>query len=235
MMNPEGPSGSAGPSSNNGNGNGAPGVTISGAPATGFPAPSYGSSGSGATAGSSSYLSATPAAGQPYAAQINHAAAGQTPSGEPLTASSSEQLFAATRAYERRFQAFLDSTVPYSTKRWGFTAGALVVFMLRIVLSHGWYIVCYGLFIYLLNLFLAFLTPKFDPSLDDDLAAQDVEEGEPGLPTSAGASKGGLFGGRGSSSNGGGGGLMSGVFGGPQPEDEFRPFIRRLPEFKVSV
>lgn len=31
---------------------------------------------------------------------------------------------------------------------------------------QGWYIVTYGLFIYHLNLFLAFLTPKMDPSLD---------------------------------------------------------------------
>lgn len=92
-----------------------------------------------------------------------------------------------------------------------------------------WYVgasadaVCYALFIYLLNLFLAFLTPKFDPALESDLAAQDVEEGEPGLPTSA----------RAAASSGG---LMSSVFHPSQQDgdqDEFRPFIRRLPEFKV--
>jgi hypothetical protein len=33
-----------------------------------------------------------------------------------------------------------------------------------------------------LNLFLAFLQPKFDPSIQQDLAAEDVEEGAPGLP-----------------------------------------------------
>jgi hypothetical protein len=33
-----------------------------------------------------------------------------------------------------------------------------------------------------LNLFLAFLQPKFDPSMQQDLAAEDVEEGAPGLP-----------------------------------------------------
>jgi hypothetical protein len=91
-------------------------------------------------------------------------------------------------------------------------------------------IVCYALFIYLLNLFLAFLQPKFDPSLDADLAEQDVEEGEPGLPTSSAAY------GKSGKANGSGG-LMSGVFGqnggGAQQEDEFKPFIRRLPEFKV--
>jgi len=87
--------------------------------------------------------------------------------------------------------------------------------------------VCYALFIYLLNLFLAFLQPKFDPSINEDLAEQDMEDGEPGLPTSASAAS--------FPRGGGGGGLMSGMFGATQPEEEFRPFIRRLPEFKVSV
>jgi len=77
--------------------------------------------------------------------------------------------------------------------------------MLRIVLSQGWYIVCYGLAIYLLNLLLAFLQPKFDPSLQDDLLADEIEEGgseqnAPVLPS--------------------------------QRDDEFRPFVRRLPEWQ---
>lgn len=51
-----------------------------------------------------------------------------------------------------------------------------------------------------MNLFLAFLTPKFDPALEDSLDnGGDAGEG-PSLP-------------------------MKG-------NDEFRPFIRRLPEFK---
>jgi Rer1 family len=70
--------------------------------------------------------------------------------------------------------------------------------MLRILLAQGWYIgishihtwpssrvlllipVCYSLGIYLLNLFLAFLTPKFDPSLEQELLDQDSEEGNSG-------------------------------------------------------
>ena len=34
--------------------------------------------------------------------------------------------------------------------------------------SQGWYIVTYALAIYLLNLFIAFLSPKFDPAVEDD-------------------------------------------------------------------
>ena len=57
----------------------------------------------------------------------------------------------------------------------------------------------YTLGIYLLNLFLAFLTPKFDPSLTQDEGLEDGDAGN-SLPT--------------------------------KKDDEFRPFIRRLPEFK---
>jgi hypothetical protein len=58
--------------------------------------------------------------------------------------------------------------------------------------------------IYLLNLLLAFLQPKFDPSLQEDLLADEIEGGgeaeESPLPS--------------------------------QRDDEFRPFVRRLPEWQ---
>jgi hypothetical protein len=59
--------------------------------------------------------------------------------------------------------------------------------------------VAYSLGIYLLNLFLAFLQPKFDPS--NEVIDNEMEDGAAGgLPT--------------------------------KQDEEFRPFIRRLPEFK---
>ena len=89
--------------------------------------------------------------------------------------------------------------------------------------------------IYLLNLFLAcvqsgtdtkfplqltslvffsFLQPKFDPSLAAaDVGEADVEDGAPGLPTSASQA-------------------ASGSSYDQLQDGEFRPFIRRLPEFK---
>jgi hypothetical protein len=98
-----------------------------------------------------------------------------------------------------------------------------ILFALRIFVAQGWYIgmpilpflhpqdhqnqyaqltpsppVAYSLGIYLLNLFLAFLSPKFDPSLEQDEGMEDGAVG--GLPT--------------------------------KEEEEFRPFVRRLPEFK---
>ena len=49
----------------------------------------------------------------------------------------------------------------------------------------------------MLQLFLAFLTPKFDPALEEMEAAEQQEQGLP-----------------------------------MKSDDEFKPFIRRLPEFK---
>ncbi|KAK9380434.1 retrieval of early ER protein Rer1 [Kockiozyma suomiensis] len=106
---------------------------------------------------------------------------------------------AQTTILSQRFQFYLDQSTPYVFYRWVGSVTLLFFFMLRIVLSQGWYIVCYSLGIYLLNLFLAFLQPKFDPSLEQDLKERESEEGG-ALPT--------------------------------RQDEEFRPFIRRLPEFK---
>ncbi|EJD41608.1 retrieval of early ER protein Rer1 [Auricularia subglabra TFB-10046 SS5] len=105
---------------------------------------------------------------------------------------------------KRRYQQLLDRAAPHTAQRWLATGGLVAVFLLRVVLAQGWYIVCYAHAIYLLNLLLAFLQPKFDPSLEADLAADEIEEGgaeeEMQMPSSK--------------------------------DDEFRPFIRRLPEWQ---
>lgn len=95
------------------------------------------------------------------------------------------------------YQIWLDRWTPHTTSRWVFTVVLIVLFMLRIVLKQGWYIVTYALAIYHLNLLLAFLTPKIDPAMAQ-LEAEEDDGLE--LPT--------------------------------KQNDEFRPFIRRLPEFK---
>lgn len=70
---------------------------------------------------------------------------------------------------------------------------------MRLAVANASPPVAYALGIYLLNLFLAFLQPKFDPV--DQTLDSDMEDGAAGgLPT--------------------------------KQDEEFRPFIRRLPEFK---
>lgn len=78
--------------------------------------------------------------------------------------------------------------------------GLLVLFLLRVVLARGWYVVCYVLAIFMLNMFLGFLTPRFDPSLQDDMRSVEQEAG-----------------------------LNSEEM---QKNEDFRPFMRRLPEYR---
>ncbi|WOK94184.1 hypothetical protein Cni_G02886 [Canna indica] len=94
--------------------------------------------------------------------------------------------------FSRAFQYYLDRSTPHTIGRWLGTAAVVVIYFLRVYFVQGFYIVSYGLGIYLLNLLIGFLSPMVDPELE-------VSDG-PSLPT------------RGS--------------------DEFKPFIRRLPEFK---
>ncbi|KAG5436888.1 hypothetical protein PCANB_001641 [Pneumocystis canis] len=68
-----------------------------------------------------------------------------------------------------QYQALLDRSTPYKAFRWFGSFTLLTLFMVRILVVQGWYIVCYALGIYLLNLFLAFLTPKLDLSLEQDI------------------------------------------------------------------
>uniref|UniRef100_A0A0E0JD49 Protein RER1 n=1 Tax=Oryza punctata TaxID=4537 RepID=A0A0E0JD49_ORYPU len=94
----------------------------------------------------------------------------------------------------RAFQYYLDRSTPHATGRWVGTLAVAAIYGLRVYLVQGFYIVTYGLGIYLLNLLIGFLSPMVDPE------AHAASSDGPALPT------------RGS--------------------DEFKPFIRRLPEFK---
>ena len=77
------------------------------------------------------------------------------------------------RFVEKPCQKWLDPLTPHTIKRWVVTVVLTVLFDLRIYLLQGWYIPCYALKMYHLNLFLAFLTPKVDPAI---LAAEAEAE-----------------------------------------------------------
>ncbi|XP_024972525.1 protein RER1A-like [Cynara cardunculus var. scolymus] len=95
-----------------------------------------------------------------------------------------------TYTVSRRYQHLLDKSTPHVLRRWIGFAIVFFVYALRVYFVQGYYIITYGLGIYILQLFLAFLSPQVDPELQDG----------PSLPTLG--------------------------------SEEFRPFVRRLPEFK---
>eukprot|EP01138_Halocafeteria_seosinensis_P013391 gb/GECG01013677.1/.p1 GENE.gb/GECG01013677.1/~~gb/GECG01013677.1/.p1 ORF type:complete len:172 (+),score=10.51 gb/GECG01013677.1/:1-516(+) len=63
----------------------------------------------------------------------------------------------------RKYQHILDQTTIYRTPRWLCLLGLLALFAYRIYALEGFFIVAYGLGIYLLNNFLGFLSPQTDP------------------------------------------------------------------------
>uniref|UniRef100_A0A5B7AYS5 Protein RER1 n=1 Tax=Davidia involucrata TaxID=16924 RepID=A0A5B7AYS5_DAVIN len=99
-----------------------------------------------------------------------------------------------TFAVSQRYQHLLDKSISRVLYRWIAFLAIAIIYVVRVYFIQGFYIVSYGLGIYILNLLMGFLSPQVDPEL------QDLSDG-PTLPT------------RGS--------------------DEFRPFVRRLPEFKL--
>lgn len=115
--------------------------------------------------------------------------------GSEKTGSGSSGFFKRLGMYH---QHLLDRATPFLAARWICNFLLMAIFFFRIVYIQGFYIIAYGLGIFLLNQFILFLTPKQDPSLRD----LDEDEGDhvPRLPS--------------------------------RSTDEFRPFMRRLPEFK---
>eukprot|EP00429_Kryptoperidinium_foliaceum_P055872 CAMPEP_0176079346 /NCGR_PEP_ID=MMETSP0120_2-20121206/39684_1 /TAXON_ID=160619 /ORGANISM="Kryptoperidinium foliaceum, Strain CCMP 1326" /LENGTH=189 /DNA_ID=CAMNT_0017413101 /DNA_START=77 /DNA_END=646 /DNA_ORIENTATION=- len=90
---------------------------------------------------------------------------------------------------QKATQRYLDKTTIWVRSRWSAFVVLLVVYAVRVYILQGFFIVTYGLGIYLLNLLIGFLSPAVDPDLEG-----------PGLPTT--------------------------------DREEFRPFDRKLPEFK---
>jgi hypothetical protein len=93
--------------------------------------------------------------------------------------------------WTRKYQYLLDKSSPLVLYRWIGFAVVFALYFLRQYYLNGWFIVTYGLGIYLLNQLIGFLSPQFDPeesNIDLDLPTRESEE--------------------------------------------FRPFARRLPEFK---
>ena len=104
----------------------------------------------------------------------------------------------------RRFQRLLDKTTPHPLARWLALAALQALYAVRVYRLDGWFIVSYGLAIYMLSLFVGFISPQVDP--------ESADGGGAVLPTSGGGGGGG----------GGGGADLS----------ESKGFTRKLPEFK---
>ncbi|XWS14559.1 hypothetical protein CRYUN_Cryun35bG0020400 [Craigia yunnanensis] len=68
--------------------------------------------------------------------------------------------------FSRTFQYYLDSSTPHHTERWLGTLTIEAIYVLCVYFVQGFYIISYGLGIYILNLLIGFLSPKVDPELE---------------------------------------------------------------------
>lgn len=111
------------------------------------------------------------------------------------TSEESSFLVRAYRTFSIKQQHYLDRATPHTIARWAVWFFFAAIYAVRsLVILQGWYIVTYAIAIFILNQFIAFLTPKIDPAM------QDYEEDGLSLPTKS--------------------------------NEEFRPFMRQLPELK---
>eukprot|EP00386_Alphamonas_edax_P006555 GDKI01021193.1.p1 GENE.GDKI01021193.1~~GDKI01021193.1.p1 ORF type:complete len:229 (-),score=49.83 GDKI01021193.1:24-659(-) len=94
------------------------------------------------------------------------------------------------RSFQRIFKTYVDKTTVWLKTRWAAFFALAFLYAVRVYYRQGFYIVTYGLGIYLLNLLIGFLSPQIDPETEGPL-----------LPTA-------------------------------RDGEEYRPFQRKLPEFK---
>jgi hypothetical protein len=116
-----------------------------------------------------------------------------------------ESVEACVVAADRRLQRLLDRAAPHTFYRWLGLGALMAVFILRMFMVHGFYIVTYVLLIFILNQFILFLQPKDRASL---LAAARPGASAEAIDAAAAAPTLPNF-----------------------DAEEFRPFVRRLPEF----
>lgn len=68
------------------------------------------------------------------------------------------QSFLAT--WTQKWQFLLDKTAPHALYRWIGFAIIMTLYCVRVYFINGFFIITYGLGIYLLNQFIGFLTPQ---------------------------------------------------------------------------
>ncbi|EGC39612.1 hypothetical protein DICPUDRAFT_26615 [Dictyostelium purpureum] len=72
----------------------------------------------------------------------------------------------------RKYQNLIERTISHIPQRWAFAGFLFFLYIIRVYLSQGgWYVITYALGIFLLTKLIAFLSPKWDPELEDDTGA----------------------------------------------------------------
>jgi len=79
----------------------------------------------------------------------------------------------------RIYRTYVDKTIIYPKERWVFTLLMIFLYAYRLYITQGYFVITYLLGLYLLDLFLGFISPQ-DEAEDGDF---DVEEDQSILPS----------------------------------------------------
>ena len=95
------------------------------------------------------------------------------------------KLLAAVGPARATFQKLLDRSVPHTVGRWAGFGAFVLLYVLRVAMHGGFYVVTYGMCVHLLYLLMQFLTPLDTPAEEDDdavLASKAGDEFKPYVP-----------------------------------------------------
>ena len=71
-----------------------------------------------------------------------------------------EEVAGFAAKFSSKWQYLLDNASPHITIRWIVFVGSLLLYFFRLYLANGWFIVTYGLGIFLLSQSIGFLSPQ---------------------------------------------------------------------------
>ena len=69
--------------------------------------------------------------------------------------------------FSRKWQYLLDKSSPHVAYRWILFAVLFALYVVRVWAVNGWFIVTYGLGIYLLNQLIGFISPQVSTAVND--------------------------------------------------------------------
>jgi hypothetical protein len=76
------------------------------------------------------------------------------------------------RQWARVYKRKLDGYILYTKQRWAFTAVVYFLYLVRVFTHGGYYVISYLLGLYVLQGFVAFMTPQGLPTLDEEEEAE---------------------------------------------------------------
>ncbi|KAG6962672.1 hypothetical protein JG688_00008490 [Phytophthora aleatoria] len=100
----------------------------------------------------------------------------QTSGGDSRSLTEPPFIARVSVSIKRKWQYLLDKSTIHVYGRWGVALGLLLLYLVRVFYLNAFHIVTYGLGIYLLNLFIGFLSPQMDTESDGPLLPHKQSE-----------------------------------------------------------